>query len=170
MKTIACLFAALVITACKADPPPAPPPAPPSKPATTYTCMIQVSPKVDGPFEGHAEGPKEDKVLEAAWAAACAKLPAADLADCKNEKKFSVSKFGGSAAAGGPVTFSQTVHLERIPPLFEAREKSTDKDAACKAALESACKQAGSPGDCLAGGKFEKKGFGTTTETGSLAF
>lgn len=140
-------------------------PAAATKSVTKHSCKIMVSKKAEE-FKGTANGDDQAKVEEAAWADVCAKLPEADRPSCKDESKFSVSKSGGSANAGGATSYNTNITLSaKHPTLDGSADSEVSKDEACKAALTRACEAAGEKGDCLAGGKFEKKGESSSSTT-----
>lgn len=126
---------------------------------TKHSCTIMVARKVTGEFKGSASGDDRAKAEEAAWVDACARLPAADRAGCKDPAKFSPATSTGSGTANGVTSYSVQVTLTPVVTVVEGKaEAGTSKEEACQAALGQACAAAGEPGDCLAGGKFEKKG------------
>lgn len=131
---------------------------------TSYTCKIFVAKKVEGKVKADASDADPAKAEEAAWTAVCARLPEADRASCRDEKKFSAQKMSASMAAnGGATNHTVTIELEAIAPEFDGEGASDEsKEKACGAALAAACAKAGETGDCLAGGKFEKRGESTS--------
>lgn len=133
---------------------------------TSYTCKIFVAKKVEGDYKADASDADPAKAEEAAWTAVCAKLPEADRPNCRDEKKFRPQKMSASMSAGGPTTHTVTIELIPELPEFDGEGASDEsKEKACGAALEAACAKAGEQGDCLAGGKFEKKGESTSKKT-----
>lgn len=119
-------------------------------PSKSHTCKIIVAAAVgDTKYKGNAA--TEDE----AWAAACEQIPEEQRGDCKNEDKF--SKQTTEVTVNDEKQYN--VVLKPKAQEFEAEKESTESsEAACKAALEEACKAAGSEGDCVASGKFEKRG------------
>lgn len=133
---------------------------------TSYTCKIFVAKKVEGEFKADASDADPAKAEEAAWAAVCAKLPEAERASCRDEKKFMAQKASASVSAGGPTTHTVTIELKPIAPEFDGEGSSDEsQDKACAAAMEAACSKAGEPGDCVAGGKFQQNGKATSKKT-----
>lgn len=133
---------------------------------TSHTCKIMIAPKLGGPYKADASDADAAKAEEAAWTAVCAKLPEAERAGCRDDKKFSVNKMSASMSAGGPTTHTVTLELTAIPPEFSGEGASDEsQDKACAAAVEAACTKAGDKGDCVAGGKFEQRGKSTSKKT-----
>jgi hypothetical protein len=133
---------------------------------TVYSCFIQVGAKAETYSSDNHSGDDEKKVSDEAWAAVCAKLPAADQPNCHDSSKWSAGESGGSVASGGKTSYSKTITLTKKSDNFESNAKSeVSSDEACKTATAEACKKAGGEGDCIASGKFELKGHGTGTET-----
>lgn len=143
-------------------------PAAKAGPKTTYGCFVQVAKKpAITEVSGQASNADEKAATEAAWTDVCAKLPEADRPDCRDPKKWAASLGTGSGSAnGGPTTYTVTVKLEPITPVFTGKAKSeVDEATACKDARANACEQAGEKGDCVAAGTFAEKGQGTSKET-----
>lgn len=136
-----------------------------------HKCTIQVAPAGDPlRVEGSASGEDEAAVLEAAWTDACAKLPEADRASCKDEGKFDVVISGGSATSGGKTHYSKTIALQAKVAQHEGRgESDKSKEEACKAAIAEACTAAGASGDCVAAGTHQKRGESSSTSTQRVA-
>jgi hypothetical protein len=133
---------------------------------TSYTCKIFVAKKAEGEFKADASDADPAKAEEAAWTAVCAKLPEADRASCRDDKKFTAQKVSASASAGGPTTHTVSIELKPIAPEFDGEGTSDEsQDKACAAALEAACSKAGEKGDCVAGGKFQQNGKSTSKKT-----
>lgn len=142
----------------------------PAKAAAKHSCTIMVAKKAPAEVKGSGSSEDKAKAEEAAWADACARLPEAERAGCKDPTRFSPAVSTGSASAnGGPTNYNVNVVLQPLVPTVEGKaEVETSKEDACKVALEKACEAAGEKGDCLAGGKFEKKGEISSSQSGLL--
>lgn len=137
-----------------------------TKMVTTHSCTIIVGKKAGAPFEGKGNDADKAKAEEAAWTDACAKLPEADRAGCRDDKKFSSTKAEMSVTANGTASYSVTITLAPVIPQVEGKaDAQTTKEDACKAATVKACEAAGAKGDCLASGEYEKRGEMTKSST-----
>ena len=97
------------------------------------------------------------KASDAAWKAACDKLPAADQPDCHNKDKWQPADSEATMTANGNSTTTVTITLTQVMPEYKGRgESTTNKDDACKTAVAEACKKAGEQGDCVAAGGYEQ--------------
>lgn len=126
-----------------------------------HHCTISLARKSAEVYTGTASDPDPGKAREAAWTDACARLPEAARAVCREPQRFAPVETTGSA--DGKAT--HTVTLTPVAGKVEGKaEHEPDKAAACKAALLRACLAAGEKGDCVAGGGYVLAGevAGTT--------
>lgn len=131
--------------------------ASPKTARTTHACEVQVSKRAAGEYTGKGSGASPEQADALAWADACAKLPAAEQASCRDETKWLATKSSMVASSEGPLTHATTVTLVALAPSFEGEGSSEVSSAeACARAVADACAQAGAPGECLAAG-YEKK-------------
>jgi hypothetical protein len=118
-----------------------------------YLCALDVQKQVpETYFDGHGEGSDKESALDAAWAAACSKVPKADRLDChKGTKTFEVGY-----TQTGTSHVAVNLRLTTKPPTWSATvETTTGMDEACARATVEACKQAGHHGDCTKAGAFK---------------
>jgi hypothetical protein len=144
--------------------------APKTTTKTVYRCKITVAETEGEPetYKGRASGTDEAAVEKEAWDAACAALPEADRAECRNRDAFAWASGGGSSTVDGVETFSRTITLTRVvrPKESEAEVESDASDeAACTEALAKACEAAGAKGDCVAAGTLTQRGRRSSKET-----
>jgi Na+-transporting NADH:ubiquinone oxidoreductase subunit NqrF len=135
--------------------------------ASSYKCKIFIKKKAAPPIEASASDADKAKATDAAWKAACDKLPAADQADCHNKDKWSAQVSEATMTANGTSSTTITLKLEQqMPELKGKGVATTNKDDACAAALADACKAAGAQGDCVAAGGYEQTGKSVESTVG----
>jgi hypothetical protein len=157
LALIVCLFAAACSKKEEAAKTPEKKAAPVEK--TLHSCLIQIKKKAE-PVQGTGSAATEDEAKAKAFDDACAKLPEADRADCKDTKKWSatVTTMKTDKEVGATVKLETNV-------IWTGKSKGhANADEACKAANAAACKEAGDAPDCVDAGRFVKSGGGPGTE------
>ncbi len=140
----------LALSACHKDAPP-PPPRPR---VTTHVCRIALHPHPAPELSVRGVGNATDQAAatEQAWTVACAALPEAHRASCRDTAHFTPQIVNASMSAGGPTSYTSTITLEPVAG-DDSRGQGTSTvsaDEACHQATEAACRAAGATGDCIA--------------------
>lgn len=126
-----------------------------------HECSITVAAKAPAaqPISGNATNKDEGAATEAAWAAACGKLPPPEQPACHDGNRYQ-SAIGAGRASPKNQDVTVTVTLTPAPPPQVTGKAASDESqaAACQAALLDACEKAGGQGDCVAAGTHDKRG------------
>lgn len=134
----------------------APEAAPTRAPAAEITCAASVqSTSRMKAFRGKADGPTRETALDAAWDDACKTLPASDVELCRDSKRYKGAEVIATKVKGEQKTFSASVTVREVAPVFEGEGKGPDKSQACQAAVTAACAAGGAGPACVESDAWE---------------
>jgi hypothetical protein len=120
-----------------------------------HHCTISLARKAVDTFAGNGRDADPVKAKEMAWTDACARLPEATRAHCRDARWFTPAETSSAADGAHAVIVTLTPVQAKITGKAELEPS---KDAACTAALLKACAAAGVPEDCVASGAYVKAG------------